>query len=280
MKIIASLFGVGKTSVWRCFHEFVAAVNDVLLPIHIKLPSSSELKQISDDYEWRYCFPMAIGSIDGTHIPVRAPLEQAADYYNYKGWHSTLTLAICDSKYRVYWLKSGLPGRSNDSGAFQDTLFHEMINTNFLPNETKLIEGIHIPYYLLGDSAFRLSSWLIKPYPASDDDDKTYFNSKHTLARRTIECTFGRCKGRWRRLLYCLHLDIANVPSVVNAAFVLNNICEENSEPMDSNWTRQAIELEDSFGSGFNSNSIRGREPETDGQQIRNALMNFLISHQ
>ncbi|KAI2796635.1 hypothetical protein BLOT_015645 [Blomia tropicalis] len=201
----------------------------------------------------------------------RSPRFRSFPGNNSQRWYNIMVPQMDDEEFRkhfrmgrgtfTYIVEKVRPCLEREMTRFQDSLCVEKI-------------------VAIGDSAFRLSSWLIKPYSASDDDDKTYFNSKHTLARRTIECTFGRCKGRWRRLLYCLHLDIANVPSVVNAAFVLNNICEEYSEPMDSNWTRQAIELEDSFGSGFNSNSIRGREPETDGQQIRNALMNFLISHQ
>ncbi|KAI2807178.1 hypothetical protein BLOT_009140 [Blomia tropicalis] len=36
---VASLFGIGLTSVWRIFHDFIGAVNDILKPKHIVVPT-------------------------------------------------------------------------------------------------------------------------------------------------------------------------------------------------------------------------------------------------
>ena len=65
------------------------------------MPSEKEYEQIAIDFEQRWQWPMAVGAIDGCHIPINAPIELATDYYNFKGWHSILCLAICDASYKV-----------------------------------------------------------------------------------------------------------------------------------------------------------------------------------
>ena len=37
------------------------------------------------------------GCIDGTHIPIRRPLESSQEYYNYKNFFSLSVQAVCDS---------------------------------------------------------------------------------------------------------------------------------------------------------------------------------------
>ena len=42
---------------------------------------------------------MFAGAIDGTHIPIIAPVIDHADYVNRKGSHSLVMKAVVDSKY-------------------------------------------------------------------------------------------------------------------------------------------------------------------------------------
>ena len=37
-----------------------------------------------------------IGAIDGTHIPVEAPVENPTDYHNRKGWDSVILHGTVD----------------------------------------------------------------------------------------------------------------------------------------------------------------------------------------
>ena len=116
-----------------------------------------QFKCIVDGF--KYIFPNAVGCIDGTHIPILAPKHLVTDYYNYKGWHSMLSLAICDSNCRIYWIKSGLPGRCNDSGAFNEIrICQEFKNFERLkksPNEFALVVARRLIEILMIEAEIR-----------------------------------------------------------------------------------------------------------------------------
>lgn len=104
-RIVGELFGVGKTSVWRCVHRVVDAINDVLLPEWIRMPTEDQCNEIAAAFEEKSNIPQIIGCIDGTHIPVTAPSDGYRDYVNRKGWTSIVLQAVVDHKLRYrYWL--------------------------------------------------------------------------------------------------------------------------------------------------------------------------------
>lgn len=54
----------------------------------ISWPSNEEAEIIIKKFKESSGFPSTIGAIDGTHICIEAPKENAADYVNRKGYHS------------------------------------------------------------------------------------------------------------------------------------------------------------------------------------------------
>ena len=97
---------------------------------------------------------------------------------------------------------------------------------------------------MLGDGAYSLLPWLIKPYnvgPALTHSEKL-FNKKLSSARVTVERAFGILKARWRCLLKRLDNCIENVSAVVIACCVLHNICQMNRDDyLDQDGMLEAI---------------------------------------
>ena len=87
----------------------------------------------------------------------------------------------------------------------------------------------------LGDSAYALSNWLMKPYIDRGNltPEERSFNIKHSTTRVVVENAFGRLKGRFRSIGKRLDLKVENACNVIAACCVLHNYCEMRNE---SSW--------------------------------------------
>ena len=78
----------------------------------------------------------------------------------------------------------------------------------------------------------------MKPFPhhCPLTRDQRRFNYRLSRARMTVENTFGRLKGRWRRILKRLDVKTCDVPLIVVACCILHNICEIHHNEFNSEW--------------------------------------------
>ena len=95
--IVADTFGVGVSTIHKIVLEFCHALKKHCRDVFIRWPSPSRFKDISQQFEALHGIPYIVGTIDGSHIPIIAPAQHAADYYYRKGFHSVLLQGIVDS---------------------------------------------------------------------------------------------------------------------------------------------------------------------------------------
>ena len=104
-------------------------------------------------------FPMCAGAIEGTHIAIRAPIENHTHYVNRMRFHSVLMQAVVDCKYLFRDVVIRWPGSVHDARTFSNsTIFTVTGNENRLfPNDlTKEICGENVPPVILTDAAYPL----------------------------------------------------------------------------------------------------------------------------
>ena len=103
------------------------------------------------------------------HVTIRCPKNVASHYCNYKGFHSVILLALVDAKYKFLWVDVGINCSSSDaqifnvcdlrSGIVDDTL--DIPDAEPLPGDDR-----DMPYFLIGDDAISLRTWLMKLFSA------------------------------------------------------------------------------------------------------------------
>ncbi|XP_074527630.1 uncharacterized protein LOC141791248 [Halichoeres trimaculatus] len=267
---IGHLFGVSKTTVCRCVQDFCRAACTLLVPEQIRFPDRVKLKEMATYIENRWGLPQCIGAIDGSHIPIIAPQEYHCDYFNRKGWHSIILQGLVDGKGLFWSVNAGLPGSMHDARVLRLSSLWELVEHGFLhPTCTRNIGGVSTGYYILGDSAYPLQNWLLKPFTDNGrlTAEQTVFNKKISRARVVIENAFGRLKGRWRCLLKRNDGDIELVKSMVVTCCALHNLCETHGEDYQSEWDiTSAAEPVVSLAHGA----------EEEGRDVRDGLMRYL----
>ncbi|XP_043213620.1 protein ANTAGONIST OF LIKE HETEROCHROMATIN PROTEIN 1-like [Amphibalanus amphitrite] len=247
-RVTANQFGSHKTTVRKHLLGFCSAVVECMAD-YIQLPSAAEAIEIARRWEAKWSFPQAYGAIDGTHIPITAPSDGFRDYVNRKGWPSIQLQAVCDDRYLFRNINCGAPGSSHDAGILAASPLQD--HSPRLPKEPRMIEGVPVPLCLLGDPAYPLQPWLMKPYALSlasaqsrgltDEQqqleaERESFNVYHSAGRMAIECAFGRLKGRWRKLQKRIEVDVDKVPLIVSTCCILHNFCETQSEVFHDAW--------------------------------------------
>ena len=141
-------------------------------------------------------------------------------------------MALVDAEYRFIWASVGAPGNTHDSTLLQSTdLWRKIVEGDFIPNVPQKIEDVEIPPLILGDGAFPLQTFLMKPHGnAVVPDNKRYFNFCHSRARLVTEGAFGRLKSRFRVLYHKCECNKETVKLYGLACVVLHNICIERGD--------------------------------------------------
>lgn len=166
--------------------------------------------------------------MDGKHIDIVPPANSGSFYFNYKGRHSMVLLAIADASYRFLLVDFGTNGRNSDGGVLQNTKFYEKLKNNQLsiPEPNDLTENFKkVPYVFVADDAFPLTKNIMKPFRQVqlDSADKEIYNYRISRARHVVENSFGILAARFRIFHTQINLEPENIIKVVKATCALHN---------------------------------------------------------
>lgn len=228
MQTISFSYRVGHSTVSGIIDSTCQALWNVLQPQFMPRPSTSaEWKGVSQGFQQIWNFPHCVGAIDGKHVVMQAPACSGSTFYNYKGTHSIVLMAVCDANYCFTLLDVGDAGRQSDGGVFMNSAFGRAMEAGdiSLPN-ADYVSGITtpIPYFLVGDAAFPLKTYLLRPYPGRYlSEDKRIFNYRLSRARRIIENAFGIMSTKFRIFRRAIIANPTKVTRITKAACCLHN---------------------------------------------------------
>ena len=119
---ISFSYRIGRSTVCKIMYEVCLALWDILKVEYLRSPcTESEWKHISTEFESEWNLPHCVGAIDGKHIAMDCPRGTGSSYYCFKGYFSTVLMAVCDANYCFSLLDVGNYGSDNDAGILADS---------------------------------------------------------------------------------------------------------------------------------------------------------------
>jgi len=227
----ANLFGIHQSTASKHIHQVCKAINSKLGPKYLHLPrNEEEMIQKVSGCELRFGMSQAFGLVDGTHIPIKTPIENSQDYFCYKQFFSLNVEAVCERGYfmdvECLW-----PGSVHDAKVFCNSSIKKKMKERKLPQTfITILPGYEaIPNYLIGDHAYPLTPFCVKEFHSCASNEEVIFNNMLCSARNQVECAFGRLKARLSFLTRPKDHNLEIVPELIYSCFVLNNFCESKN---------------------------------------------------
>lgn len=199
-----------------------------------------------------------------------------------------------DYRYRFLYTSVGAPGRCHDSQLYEDSELKKFVEATF-KNRVKNICGVDVPVYLIGDSAFKLSEHMQKPYPylVEKTPNQEKFNYELSKCRRVVENAFGHIKARFRIFGKGLETSIEHAKLIIQACCILHNFLNENNDTINQKWIETEQQRDRMTTAQQPETQNRVYDRSTRGHQIRDAIgmylagnkrffvffFNFLVSH-
>ncbi|KAB0803091.1 hypothetical protein PPYR_00061 [Photinus pyralis] len=193
-------------------------------------PTEELWKTSSARFNQQWNFPNCVAAIDGKHINIQCPFNAGSTYYNYKGSHSIVLMALVDADYKFIAINVGSYGRNSDGGIFEKSDIGKMLDQRTLnvPADSPLEpNGSPQPHVIVGDEAFPLKKYLLRPYSKShlqENEAHKIYNYRLSRARRVVENAFGILVARWRVFRRHLEVQPELVDKIVLACCCLHNM--------------------------------------------------------
>ncbi|XP_070623454.1 putative nuclease HARBI1 [Erythrolamprus reginae] len=268
-RAVEQLFGVSRSTVCKILRDVCEAMVGILTPLYVRPPDPAHVAAGNG-----FPLPQLAGVLGSLHVPIRAPNENAAGYYNCRGWHSVVVQAAVDSRGCFWDINVGCPGRVTDTQVLcASELYQRAQEGQLFPRGSRDVCGVQVPVYLLGGCSYPFLPWLMRPYrTAALSPSQQRFNEYADAARTVLEVAFGRLRGRWRCLTKRNDTDVAFLPTLIAACCTLHNICEARGDAFQACW----MEEEEEGEPREEQLAEEGEEEDAEAVEIRDALASAL----
>ncbi|KAK3916693.1 Protein ALP1-like [Frankliniella fusca] len=259
---LSYLFRIGKQTISKIVTETTAVIWYALKPVVFEPITRDFWRQKAAEFECMWQFPNCVGALDGKHCVFQKFPTRGSEFYNYKGSHSVVLLALCDAKYKFIIVDIGARGREHDGGVFSSSDFGKLFISHRLqfPHFTYR-ESIDdtLPYVIVGDGAFPLHQHLMKPFDKPIDamgnfkSEEILFNYRLSRARRVVENAFGILAARFRILRHTTIASETLAQNIILSTVALHNL---HLQREDSIPPKQRVYSPPGFADTFKGNGF------------------------
>lgn len=190
-------------------------------------------------------------------------------------------MAVADANYRISLLDIGAPGRRTDGGIFSASEIGKRLQNDMLsipPPRPVENGGQALPFVLVGDEAFPLTHYMLRPYPRSGrlNRRKNVFNYRLSRARRVIENVFGILSARMRIFRKPLVASVSSATRIIKATTCLHNFIIEEELKLPYTQRRYTTLHERQLHTGIEDEETFNRSrPTKSSAQIRDDFATF-----
>lgn len=162
-------FRISRSAISYIVRDVCQAIFKVLGEKYLRVPTTvDEWLEIALKFEERWQFPNCLGTVDGKHFFLQPPPASGSHFFNYKKSHSVVLMAVAGPDYECLYSDVGTNGLVSDGGVWNKcSLLQSLADNTFpVPPPRPLPFGnTEMPCDFVGDDAFALRSFLMKPYP-------------------------------------------------------------------------------------------------------------------
>jgi hypothetical protein len=280
-------FRVSKATLCNAVPEVCAAIMEEYEAEVLRCPNTvQEWLQVAQQFQTRWNVPHALGALDGKHVRLKNPPKAGSQYYNYKGYFSMVLMALVDANYKFLWVEIGTPGSNSDAQIFNASGLRAAIVDGSLnlppasPIDNAADQSVEVPFFILGDDAFALKPWLMKPYSGRFLERPTrIYNYRISRGRRVVENAFGILANRFRCLHTCMPQKPDNVEKIVFACVTLHNLIRSRLSSEDEDLRVTEVPSTNSHDEILPSPNdempINNRRESEEGKRIRDYLRDY-----
>ncbi|XP_069766984.1 uncharacterized protein [Narcine bancroftii] len=271
-------FCVAPNTIVSIVPEVCRAIYDEYHEEAIKCPSTpEEWKEVAKGFSEKRNFHYVCGALGGKHVRIFEPPGSCSVYHNYKGYFSIIMLALVDADYKFMYFNVGTPGADSDAGIFRDCSLFKALDegqANLPPPEPFPAGDQDVPYFLVGDDASTLRTWMLKPYSECQmTHAERIFNYRLSRSRLIVENIFGILANRFRYFHTMMMMGPQTVEKVVLAACSLHNMMTDirlsgvredphTQEVAPGEWRQRTNQLEGMQRRGSNMLSVAKNQRE------------------